>query len=74
MGPALREGYWQPEDYHDYGERHEYSGSITNNDITADSKKQAIIAWDAELFDTEDKLYYERTVNRTKIYYPCIDL
>jgi hypothetical protein len=20
MGPALREGYWQPENYHDYGD------------------------------------------------------
>ena len=23
MGPALREGYWQPEDYHDYGDMYE---------------------------------------------------
>jgi hypothetical protein len=22
MGPALREGYWQPEKYIDYGERY----------------------------------------------------
>jgi hypothetical protein len=20
MGPALREGYWQPDNYHDYGD------------------------------------------------------
>ena len=23
MGPALREGYWQPDDYHDYGDMYE---------------------------------------------------
>jgi len=22
MGPALREGYWQPEDYEDYGDKY----------------------------------------------------
>jgi hypothetical protein len=22
MGPALRESYWQPEDYHNYGDLH----------------------------------------------------
>jgi hypothetical protein len=74
MGPALREGYWQPEDYKDYGDRHEYNGAISNADITADAGKDAIIAWDAKLFDTEDKLYYESGILQDKIYYPCIDL
>ena len=74
MGPALREGYLQPEDYNDYGDRHEYIGTITNNDITADAGNDAIIAWDSKLFDDEDKLYYESGINKVKTYYPCIDL
>jgi len=28
MGPAMREGYWQPEDFNDYGHRYNDSFSI----------------------------------------------
>jgi hypothetical protein len=28
MGPALREGYWQPEDYNDYGDHKKYEGNF----------------------------------------------
>jgi hypothetical protein len=59
MGPALREGYWQPEDYSDYGERKSYTSEITSNDITVDTDTNAIIAWDSILFDDEDTLYYQ---------------
>ena len=31
MGPALREGYWQPDDYHDYGDMYE----VTINNLSA---------------------------------------
>jgi len=74
MGPALREGYWQPENYNDYGEHHVQSGTITNEDITLDSNDGAIIAWDEELFEEEQTLYYEIGVNQTTEFYPCIDL
>jgi len=63
MGPALREGYWQPEDYNDYGNHLEYTSTITANNITADSGKSAIIAWDSKAFDDEPTLYYEMGVN-----------
>ena len=74
MGPALREGYWQPENYNDYGEHHVQSGTITNEDITLDSNDGAIIAWDEELFEEEQTLYYEIGINQTTEFYPCIDL
>ena len=74
MGPALREGYWQPEDYNDYGNHLEYTSIITTNNITADSGKSAIIAWDSKAFDDEPTLYYEMGVNQTLHYYPCINL
>lgn len=74
MGPALREGYWQPEDYNDYGEHHIVTSDITEKDITEDSGKSAIIAWDSKLFDEEQTLYYEVGVGQNIEYYPCIDL
>ena len=74
MGPAIREGYWQPEDYTDYGDEYTYESLITQNDITADSGNEAIIAWDTELFDDEDPIYYQIGVNQVTEYYPCLDL
>lgn len=74
MGPALREGYWQPEDYNDYGDRHIISKTINNSDITADSGTDAIVAWDNEPFEDEETLYYEIGVSQELEYYPCIDL
>ena len=74
MGPAIREGYWQPEDYDDYGDHYLYQGPLTTNDITADSALNPIIAWDSLLFDTEDKLYYQVGINAEEEYYPCINL
>jgi len=33
MGPALREGYWDPENYHDYGDlyKDEFTFSYKDN-------------------------------------------
>jgi hypothetical protein len=28
MGPAMREGYWSPEEYHDYGDKYRDSALI----------------------------------------------
>ena len=75
MGPALREGYWQPEDYQDYGNHLNDTKTLSvSNDITADSGESFIVGWDDKLFDDEEKNYYEEGVELTKIYYPCIDL
>ena len=79
MGPALREGYWQPEDYSDYGDKKSEQYTLPSvhdyNDMIASAKGESTystVAWDAELFDDENKNYYEETALRTKMYYPCI--
>lgn len=60
MGPALREGTWQPEDeYAKYGDKRQAEVDIT---------------WDNELFDHEEKNYYEEGIGETPVYYPCIKL
>lgn len=75
MGPALREGYWQPEDYTDYGDRKTFSGALeVDTDLTQDTGKEALIGWDSKLFEEEDTLYYEYGPNKEKKYYPCVDL
>ena len=79
MGPALREGYWQPENDSDYGDKksEQYTLPSTHdyNDMIASARGEntySTVAWDAELFDDENKNYYEETALRTKMYYPCI--
>ena len=90
MGPALREGYWQPEDYTNYGDTKEYNinpipTTITaaNNDLTSDLKQEATFIWDVDtssdnsdshLFTGEQKLYYEKGVKKIKEYYPMIEI
>ena len=78
MGPALREGYWQPEDYQNYGEQHTNAETFTNIfngelNVT-DTKDGFVIGWDNILFDEEQKLYYESGINQEKIIYPCINI
>ena len=80
MGPALREGYWQPEDYQDYGERHEsthgfestYSQSST--DMASDLNIGFATPWDTDLFEEEQDIYFTSGTNETKLYYPCVNL
>ena len=74
MGPALREGYWQPDNYSDYGDHKNYQSLITQDDLTIDTDTGAVIAWDSILFDEEDKLYYQIGIDQATEYYPCIDL
>ena len=74
LGPALREGYWQPEDeYVGYGTQYD---EIIIPSATSSSSASGNIdfIWDTELLDDEEKNYYEYGVNKTKVYYPCIDL
>ena len=80
MGPAIREGYWQPEDYSAYGEKHTYSDTLNTVEVSSSTIKQdagedAIIAFDIELFEDEDELFYQCGVNDDDIiFYPCINL
>ncbi len=41
MGPALREGYWQPDNYHDYGDSYDATFRLT-------AKKTLLVASDDE--------------------------
>ena len=73
LGPAIREGYWQPEDiYSKYGENHKEELSL--NAQSSFNSNLASLGWDNQLFDNEQTLSYEIGVQQTTQYYPCIDL
>lgn len=73
MGPAIREGYWQPEDiYAKYGEKH--TDNFNLNAASQFNDSLASIGWDTELFDEEQKNYYEIGAIQERQYYPCINL
>ena len=76
MGPALREGYWTPDDYNDYGDKH--TGSFTlnySNTANQDDKAGfATLIWDSEHFDEEQHSYFEQTISQIKIPYYCLNL
>ena len=79
MGSAIREGYWQPEDYIDYGTKYSDNLKIGGIDIGKEnsnigSSGKTSFIWDNELFDNEQKLYYEYSAQQKKIAYPCINL
>ena len=78
MGPALREGYWQPDEYKDYGDSHSTTGALSNtfNEyVMINGTNNGIaVGWDKTLFDGEDTNYYEEGVLQTKVYYQCIEL
>lgn len=75
MGPALRESYWQPEDYLDYGDMYNESLTMPTLNITsstiADNELSSII-WDSNLFDNEQEGTYEYSVTQTVKSYPYI--
>ena len=73
MGPALREGYWQPENYMDYGKQKkatvtfklEHKGealaglpAALDNKLGEDVGEGCAAVWDQDLFDKEDDLFY----------------
>jgi len=76
MGPALREGYWQPEDYTDYGDQYNERFTIKLSDLKPvdGSTENTYFKWDDELFEGEQDIYYEYTAAQYKQAYPCIDL
>ena len=76
MGPALRESYWQPDDYKATGDKFNDTYSVVFDSSTpiADESGHTQFIWDTELFDDEQKSYYEISAVENLIYYPCIDL
>ena len=70
MGPALREGSWQAEEYSDSGDK--YYSEIKIGEELPDNLIKGF--WDSELFDDEDYNYEEVSILQTKEYYPAIDL
>lgn len=69
MGPAIREGYWQADNYTDYGE---YITTRLNSVGQVDGK--ASLVWDQEAFEGEQLSYYEVGASQTKHYYPYFTL
>lgn len=69
MGPALREGSWQADNYTDYGSKctQEIIVGQTNSSL-------ANFEWDSLAFDEEQLFYYEVGVERVRVYYFAIDL
>ena len=77
MGAALREGYWQPEDYTDYKDRYlnYYNFNPTVAEITSSRMNEFdSFVWDATPFEGEQSLYTEIGADQKKYTYPCIDL
>ena len=76
MGPALREGYWQPEDYTDYGDQYNerFTIKLSELDPIPGSTGNSYFKWDDELFEGEQDIYYEYTAAQYEQAYPCIDL
>lgn len=73
MGPALREGNWQSEDYKDYGDRHTID-IVINDNITNDSEDMVCFKWDEPKFDEELKTYFEIQANQSREYCLAIEL
>ena len=69
MGPALKEGSWQADNYSDYGSK--YSGSVGYQSSTTE---HVSFIWDTVSFEEEQLLYETTTINEEQVFYPCIDL
>lgn len=56
MGPAMREGYWQPDNYHDYGDQ--YHDNITISKVAGDKPSPTTPyvqwKWDYEKYYTNE--------------------
>jgi len=66
MGPALREGYWQPEKYETYGRHYNESynlGFHFTHVLNNDTKDKFVVGWDDILFDEEIDIKYESGID-----------
>ena len=71
MGPALREGSWQADEYTNYGQK----GRETVSAIGNKGSDLVTSIWDTEtLDDSEQKSYYESSTNQNIEYYVVIDI
>lgn len=74
MGPALREGYWQPDDYEDPGQGY----NIILSHLNPKNQSDVSFIFDDLLFDGEESGYYysssENYEKEEKTYYPFIRL
>ena len=73
MGPALKEGTWQADNYNDFGSK--YSQKVKVNELNS---SHINFLWDEKNFDEEQLLYYRTFGDNgnalTEVYYYCIDL
>ena len=76
MGPALREGTWQPEDkYIDYGETVDLVGNITSStNLVRENTDILSFGWDNITFEEEQTKSYLYGLERTEKFYPCLKL
>ena len=78
MGPALREGYWAPDDYKDCGDKYTHTFTLSDNSNGIDDRESSGVLdsfiWDTELFQDEFSGKQEIGIPQTEKYYPCIDL
>lgn len=77
LGPALRESYWQPEDYKDSG--NSYIDNFTIMTVASYAKQGESsltkFLWDTKPFDDElEKTGYKTGINQNWCGYPVIDL
>lgn len=76
MGPALREGMWQPDDdYIKFGDRHSDRVTIKKENSNLSSTELISIGWDTRRFEDYEDYHYDLVgINSEKSYYPCINL
>lgn len=77
MGPALREGYWSPDDYKDYGYKELDQFTIHNSHTTNVSPTTSSLSfsWDmTKLFDNEESILFQQSVDGTMKQYLVVDL
>ena len=78
MGPALREGYWAPDDYKDCGDKYTHTFTLGDNSNVIDDRESSGVLdsfiWDTELFQDEFSGKQEIGIPQTEKYYPCINL
>lgn len=75
MGAAMREGYWQPEDYTDYGQAYQMHTVLDENSEFEDDKHiRCAVGWDTTPFDDDESIIYKYGVLENEKVYPCVDL
>lgn len=87
LGPAIREGYWQPENYTNYGNRYTDSIALDTSPLSQKSRNgstkgeipgltpYADFIWDEnKRFVNEQEVSYKIGATENLQYYPCIKL